>query len=485
MSNIVTENLEPVTTDVLPHLLHASEKLIGEDENDRWRYADHKDTYANMTESSDNEDYGYNEKIQESDSESSDDSSDSNSKKHYSESNNESSAYKFGSNKNRSSGYKSKRDFYNDDEDEDVDDWYRRLDLMRQLGELKQHGVQLSQSYDFDSNIKMMEKEIEIHKNIRSKHNAVSWMGGLMVYMVKGLETFNDSFNPFDISMKGLHKQINGDIDNYYEVLGEIYEKHTSSGKPMNPWFKLGMMLAGATLTSQMGKIGTEEIIKETDKIEKDEDFMASLKAKKANDYKQKLEQDGKAKMDKHIRDRQQLDQAKRAKYAAKTNDFALSSEMNYESQVEIARKEREMRQKNTMNNLRRNATINSQKDRISSNFGKRGVQEYNNINNGTSKFARKANTLRDIMNDSDDSSIQSSSSSISINPNYSKILSNSVSKNKTKNKTKTKSKSDNDTLSSADILSSLSSSNSTYNNVEMISFGTKNKGVDKTITIG
>ena len=135
---------------------------------------------ANMTESSDNEDYGYNEKIQESDSESSDDSSDSNSKKHYSESNNESSAYKFGSNKNRSSGYKSKRDFYNDDEDEDVDDWYRRLDLMRQLGELKQHGVQLSQSYDFDSNIKMMEKEIEIHKNIRSKHNAVSWMGGLI-----------------------------------------------------------------------------------------------------------------------------------------------------------------------------------------------------------------------------------------------------------------------------------------------------------------
>jgi hypothetical protein len=467
--SVNTDNLESVSTDQLPELLANSEKLIGKDPNELWLRKDHLDSYANMSETSDdnnNNKYDYDNNI-ESDSDSdSDDSGHKRSEHNDHNRNSESDYARFDSH-----NFGRERDtFYSESyRNKSNDDWYEKIDLLRQLGELKKNGVTISKNYGLDDDADMMRKEIQLHKNIRSKHNAVSWMGGVLVLSVRGLEALNDNINPFDVKLDGLHEEISGDINNYYEVLGEIYERYTTAGKPMNPWLKLLMMMAGATMTSQLGKIKSEELIDESKKLEKDEDFIRKMKeAKKADVYRKKMEEQAKQQMDVEIKNREQFEQAKRAQYAAKkasrNNDFQLSSEANHSANVEIARKEREERKKRAMDNLRNKARINSQRERASSSFGQRGVEEYN-------KFARKNNTLNNIMADIDDSSsVQSSASSVSVNRNIKDIMSG-----KTKKKTKK------DNASSVSTLSTISSGK--FNGV--ISFGSKNKGVKHSITVG
>lgn len=132
---------------------------------------------------------------------------------------------------------------------------FKKLDMMRKLGELKQCGVHLSRNYSIDSDLELMECEYKLHHDIRAKQNSVQWMSHMLIGIVKGTEMFNDNYNPFDIKLTGLSNRISADMHNYYSVLGDIYEKYNHPGKEMGPEMRLLLMLSGAALSMQVNKI--------------------------------------------------------------------------------------------------------------------------------------------------------------------------------------------------------------------------------------
>jgi len=124
----------------------------------------------------------------------------------------------------------------------------KKLDMLRKLGELAQYGVKLSQNYNMNSDYFTMKYEYELHKNIRAKQNSVNWMSSLMLNCIYGVELMNEKYNPFDLKLTGWSEQINADINNYYDVFGEIYEKYNKPGKNMSPELKLMLMVGGSAL---------------------------------------------------------------------------------------------------------------------------------------------------------------------------------------------------------------------------------------------
>jgi hypothetical protein len=93
------------------------------------------------------------------------------------------------------------------------------------------------------SDYKAMKYEYDLHKSIREKHNGVKWLSGFMTNICYGIELANKELNPFEFKLKGWSEQINDDIDDYYDVLGELYEKYFKNGKSMPPELKLMGMI--------------------------------------------------------------------------------------------------------------------------------------------------------------------------------------------------------------------------------------------------
>jgi hypothetical protein len=165
--------------------------------------------------------------------------------------------YKFTSNPNTNikdeEKEKDKENVFNDDYDDYNElsadkQMLKRLDMLRKLGELAQYGVKLSQNYNMNSDYFAMKYECELHKNIRAKQNSVNWMSSLMLNCIYGIEILNEKYNPFDLKLKNWSEQINADINNYYDVFGEIYEKYNKPGKNMSPELKLVLMISGSAL---------------------------------------------------------------------------------------------------------------------------------------------------------------------------------------------------------------------------------------------
>jgi len=161
----------------------------------------------------------------------------------------------------------------------------QKLNMLRKLGELKQYGVQLTQNYNLNSDYEMMEYEYNLHHDIRSKQNSVQWMSHMMIGFIKGTEMVNDSYNPFDIKFEGrLSDKISSDMQSYYAVLGDIYEKYNRPGKQWAPEMRLLFMICGAALGTQMNRVmpglgGLENMVKSPNTIDE-------LRKKAAEDTK-------------------------------------------------------------------------------------------------------------------------------------------------------------------------------------------------------
>jgi len=135
-----------------------------------------------------------------------------------------------------------------------------RLNMLRKLGELLPCGVKLSQNYNMNSDYKAMQYEYELHKSIRDKHNGIHWLSNLMLNLCWGIELGNENFNPFEFNLKGWSEQMNGDIGEYYDVLGELYEKWVKTGKPIPPEMKLILMIGGSAIKFHIAKTAISKI---------------------------------------------------------------------------------------------------------------------------------------------------------------------------------------------------------------------------------
>lgn len=163
--------------------------------------------------------------------------------------------------------------------------YLRKLDMLRKLGELAQAGQTLSQNYSINHDYKMMKFEYDLHTGIRSKQNAIQWMGGMMIGIVKGMEMLNDNVNPFDIKFENTwSSKVTNDITDYYDVLGEIYEKYTTPGKKMAPELKLFLMLTGSAVTIQMFRGISSMAPKSAKELDEDPDLIRQLREKANQD---------------------------------------------------------------------------------------------------------------------------------------------------------------------------------------------------------
>jgi len=128
----------------------------------------------------------------------------------------------------------------------------KKLDMLRKLGELAEKNIKLSRNYTLDDSLEDMETEYHIHRSIRSKRNAVNLMGNVMMDAIYGLEMVNESYNPFDLKLKGWSEQINADMDGYNDVFGDLYEKYNKPGRTVAPEIKLLLMLTGSAIKFHM-----------------------------------------------------------------------------------------------------------------------------------------------------------------------------------------------------------------------------------------
>lgn len=134
----------------------------------------------------------------------------------------------------------------NDEKPEDI--MLQKLDYIRKLGELKQAGVNISTNYNLNSDLKIMKYEYELHRTIRAKQMGINWMSSMTLNLIYGIEMLNDRYNPFDLKLRDWSKEMSAEINNYYDVFGELYEKYNQPGKNMAPELKLMLMISGSAL---------------------------------------------------------------------------------------------------------------------------------------------------------------------------------------------------------------------------------------------
>lgn len=267
MTEIDTDKLVPTSTEMLVGMIANTDKLVSS--NKRWNYADHKDDKNEDSGDEDNLDVEADDYIKDTKKSSSHSNNvfkKADSEKDYGH--NVRSPEKDKPDKSKSNHGESEADpdattSTTDTKDQEPDTknlskkelMLLKLDMLRKLGELKQCGVHLSQNYNLDSDLDMMQYEYKLHHDIRSKQNSVQWMSHMMIGIIKGTEMFNDNYNPFDMKLSGLSDKISSDMHNYYAVLGDIYEKYNQPGKQMAPEMRLLLMISGAALSMQVNKV--------------------------------------------------------------------------------------------------------------------------------------------------------------------------------------------------------------------------------------
>lgn len=503
-SGIDTDKLPPVSTDMLVEFLGNSDKLVDSDK--RWHYADHRnspdsavpnygsrhqgggtdyDPYDELDEGVDNY---ISEKVGTQGVFTHADTARSETEK-YSET--ETDANDFGPNLFDANKQKplTREELM-----------LAKLNMLRKLGELKQCGVKLSQNYGLDSDLKMMEYEYKLHSDIRAKQNSVQWMGHMLIGIIKGGELLNDNFNPFDIKLEGLSTKVSSDMNSYYTVLGEIYEKYNQPGKQMAPEFKLLMMITGAALSMQVNRAlpgfmgGIANSVQNDDNIKNDLRKKAAAESQSQNSKAEGMTNNGQSQTQvpttyadtqhaaasqqvadlKFMREKEAEYQRtlKQAEMARQKGGFILSSEQPESDrepqpkreeytreQINSMRREKEEREVRYLEALRQKAKINSHAYRTGSSqgeFDRARIQDLERQN-------RNLDDLLGSLEDEDDNLRKQSSHPERIVTKQATKPVKSVKTAKSTNTSKTSKKTD--TRSNKDDASNMSSASSvSYN---------------------
>ena len=180
----------------------------------------------------------------------------------------------------------------------------RKMDMLRKLAELAGYGCKITTNYNMDSSYSEMKFEYDFICKTKSKKDSVDWMSGILVYAVKGIELFNDKFNPFDMKFgNAISSNIVKDIKDYKSTIGDIYEKYGSKGEQMDPILKLCLKVAGAGIFIKgMGYLadgGLENFVNHEDELNEDPETIKQLQ-KKSNNVFEKENDENQQKIEDH-----------------------------------------------------------------------------------------------------------------------------------------------------------------------------------------
>src|SRR3984885_14603272 len=146
------------------------------------------------------------------------------------------------------------------------DAYYELQDLV------EKYNIKPSKPYTIDSDPDEIETEIKMHKERRHKSNQVKFYKGMLINIVSGIEFMNEKYDPFEFKLKDWSKQIAMDVDDYTEVLEELYEKYKDRGGKFSPELRLLFMiiLSGVTFhisQTLFGINGTNDAIKKNPNV--------------------------------------------------------------------------------------------------------------------------------------------------------------------------------------------------------------------------
>lgn len=137
----------------------------------------------------------------------------------------------------------------------------RARDAYNQLQRLvDKYDIKLNRQYTIDDDPEEMEEEFKMHKENRNRDNQVKFYKNVLLNICCGAEFLNDKYNPFEFKLKDWSKQVASDMDDYTEVLEELYEKYKSSGGRFPPEVRLLFMIimSGVTFHISQSLFGAE-----------------------------------------------------------------------------------------------------------------------------------------------------------------------------------------------------------------------------------
>lgn len=119
---------------------------------------------------------------------------------------------------------------------------------------VEKYQIKLTRPFSIDDDPDEMEAEYSMHKERRNKNNQVKFYKQILLNIVCGAEFLNEKYNPFEFKLKDWSKQVASDMDDYTEVLEEIYEKYKDKGGKMAPEIRLLFMIIMSGVTFHLSQ---------------------------------------------------------------------------------------------------------------------------------------------------------------------------------------------------------------------------------------
>lgn len=137
---------------------------------------------------------------------------------------------------------------------------------------VEKYNVTLTRHFTLNDDPDEMKAEYDMWYERRNKVNQVKMYKNILFTIICSTEFLNEKYNPFDFKLKDWSKQVASDMDEYGEILEEIYEKYKDSGGKMAPEIKLVFLIIMSGITyhlsqSIFGSDGMSNIIKSNPSI--------------------------------------------------------------------------------------------------------------------------------------------------------------------------------------------------------------------------
>jgi len=219
-----------------------------------------------------------------------------------------------------------------------------KLDMLRKLGELTQRGVTLSQNYNMNSDLKSMKYEYNLHASIKAKQNTINWASSMMMNCVYGLEMMNDKYDPFSLKLKGWSEHMNKDINSYYDVFGELYEKYSQPGNPVAPEIKLLMMLSGSAIKFHLTNTMLNSLPNVMDKFKDNPELAEKLRQQALADKMKEMNEKEQENLQNYVNNQHDI-------AVQKADDIKMLSE----KKQEFMRQQESLHNRQTINELQEN----------------------------------------------------------------------------------------------------------------------------------
>jgi hypothetical protein len=130
----------------------------------------------------------------------------------------------------------------------------KKIDLLRKLCDIKASGYNLSKEYNFNSDLSEMEYEYELLSKLKAKQTGVGLAKSIFTNAITGIEFLNDRYDPFGLNLSGFSEHTQLNIDDYNDVMEELYEKYKDMGNKWGPEIRLVLMVVASATGFHMSK---------------------------------------------------------------------------------------------------------------------------------------------------------------------------------------------------------------------------------------